>query len=198
MSLSTMHPNEHCCPTSWDQRIPNEPLLERNFLIERPPIIPQDSPRTSDRCAATDRPWLLMDRAAEKAMMMYWYNFVINDNSNKQKSKSLRKMIIKYPGRPWLHGIRKNIERDSHLSNRNYYNPKDCIIDSVQHDLHGLNRLADDVLYRQMSQGNKRQDCNIRLWNQPTTARMTEPIDFAYEPFLRSCISRPKEPTNSY
>ena len=189
------HPNSHCCPTSWDQRIPNEPLFERNFLVERPPIIPQDFPKNTNQCTPTNianRPWLVMDRKAEKEAMMYWhYNIVNKDvkgtNTRERKSKSLKKMTEKHPDRPWLHTIRRNIDKDSQLSNRNYYNPRDCIIPCVQHDLAGFARIADEALMRQMSTGNKRLDCSTRTWNQPTSLKMTEPVDFDYGEHLRSC-----------
>ena len=186
------HPNSHCCPTSWDQRIPNEPLFERNFLIERPPIIPQNAPKNTSQCTPLNSSWLIMDRKTEKEAMMYWYYNVINKavkgtNTSERKAKSLKKMTDKHPDRPWLHSTHRNINKDSQLSNRNYYNPKDCIIQCVQHDLTGFARIADEALIKQMDVGNKRLDCSTKMWNQPTSLRMTEPIDFDYGKHLKSC-----------
>lgn len=182
----------HCCPTSWDQRIPNEPLLERQFLIQRPPIIPQDIPRNTSHCSVgSERPWLLMTKQAEDEMMNYWSRNVVNKDiigsptSSKKHSKTLNQMTKKYPDRPWLHGTHRNIDRDSQLSNRNYYNPKDCIIPCVQHDLCGFNRIADQAMLKKMTEDQLFRNgalcsgngSNGGFWNQSTSMRMNEPID---------------------
>lgn len=187
------HPNSNYL---WDQRIPNEPLFERNFLIERPPIILQDSPSSTSQCTPVchSRPWLVMDKNTEKQMMSYWHHNVVNRDCKgpntkpkKKNAKSLKKMTERNPDRPWLHGIHRNIDRDSLLSNRNCYNPKDCINSCVQNDLAGLDRIANEAMLRQMTV-NQLTDlgsgCNV--WNRPTSVKMTEPANFDYEKYLKT------------
>jgi len=197
------HPNFNCCPLSWDQRIPNEPIFERNLLIERPPQIPQDFPRTTNPCVdSSKKPWLLYDRPTEKTMMTYWHHHTTTDkvqgvNAKEKLAKSLDKMTEKFPEKPWLHGIHRNIDYDSKLSNRNYYNPKDCIIPCVKYDIAGLNRIADDKLFREMTKSRVfqhhdycsggRGNSNMGIWNQTTSMKMNEPIDYNYEKFIKSC-----------
>lgn len=43
-------PNSNCCPLSWDQRIPNEPILERQFLIHRPAMVNLDRSISTSQC----------------------------------------------------------------------------------------------------------------------------------------------------
>ena len=190
------HPNSNCCPLSWDQRIPNEPILDRNFLIQRPPLIPQDIPRTTNECISSlDRPWLLYDRATEKTLMSYWHHHTNTDkfqgvNTPSTVAKSLDKMTDKFPNRPWLHGIHRNIDKDSNLSNRNYYNPKDCIIPCVQYDVAGFNRIADSALFKEMIKDSINMNfCGKagRIWNQSTSMKANEPDDYDHESFIRSC-----------
>lgn len=172
-------------PSAWDQRIPNEPIYERQFLIERPPIIPQSRPLNSSQsqCTRAPPPYLLMDCIAEADAMNYWYCNVVNNtetgvNSGCKKGKSLQQMTQEYPNRPWLHGVHRNIRHDSQLSNRNYYNPNDCISESDRLDV--INRIADQELTRQMTIGQLFRNgalCDGRIWNQSTSVRGTEPIN---------------------
>lgn len=184
---------------NWDQRIPNEPLLERQFLIERPPIIPQDFPRNTSQCTPAvynNRPWLVMNRDSEGEMMDYWHYNVVNSNVKgvavKDKNKdeqNLEKLTKKYPDRPWLHGIHRNIVRDSQLRNGNY-NPKDYIYPCVQRELQGFNRVADSKIFHQMTKEQLFRNGALwdgRLWNESTSIRMNEPISFDYEQYLKSC-----------
>jgi hypothetical protein len=192
------HPNENCC---WDQRIPNEPLLERQFLVERPPIIPQDRPGNTSQCTPAEhlkRPWLLMDRTAEKQSMMYWHHNTVNTdikgtNTASLTSKSLNTMTEKHPGRPWLHGIHRNVDRDSHLRNHNHYNPMDCVVPAVQQDLSSFNRIADEAMLKEMTQTQLFRNGALedgRMWNQPTSMRMTEPVDFDYQKFIQKGLNK--------
>lgn len=198
------HPNSHCCPTSWDQRIPNEPLFDRNFLIDRPPVIPQGFPQSSGECLWNNDPWLLMNQKAEKEAMSYWYNHTVSErtkgvNAQKPAQKSLKHMTTKYPDRPWLHSIDKNINKESQLSNRNYYNPKDCIIPCVKHDIDGFNREADQTFLQTMN-NNLKLNCGTRIWNQPTSMKMTEPLDHDHQSYINRCTGmdqRRREVLNS-
>jgi hypothetical protein len=194
------HPNSNCCPLTWDQRIPNEPLFERNFLIERPPQIPQDFPRTTNECIATkDREWQIYNNEVENTMMNYWHNNIKSTdikgvNSEKKETNSLDEMTQKYPYQPWLKGIHRNIDKDSQLLNLNYYNPKDCIIPCVQYDLRGLNRLADEAMFKELTKSRVFKNYEMcgraggmKTWNQTTSMKMNEPIDYNHEQFIKSC-----------
>jgi hypothetical protein len=191
------HPNAQCTPETWDQRIPNEPLFDRNFIIERPPIISQDRPRNTSLCTPAghvDRPWLLMNHATEKSAMLYWYRHThtkryqgVNSSELNKKSKSLKKMIKCYPDRPWLKSIARNVVQDSQLSFRDYYNPKDCINTEVNKDLTTFNRIADDALSKEMTNTKQRLNGSTRLWNQSTSMKMTEPVDFNYHAHVDKC-----------
>lgn len=180
--------------SNWDQRIPNEPLYERQFLIERPPIIPQDRPHNTSLCMPTCRspasvPYLLMDHGAEKDAMNYWYYHVVNNNDKGvnigcPRDKSLDEMTQQYPNRPWLHSTQRNIDHDSYLS-RQPPNRRDCVDDVIQHDLNVMNRNADQALLRQMSTGQLFRNGALsdgRLWNQSTSVR-----GGTDEEMLRSC-----------
>lgn len=193
------HPNAQCTPESWDQRIPNEPIFERNFIIERPPIVSQDHPRNTSLCTPAshlNRPWLLTSHEIEKDAMMYWNRNTVNtkpqgvNGTPDKHTKSLKTMSEHHPDRPWLTSIRRNINMDSQLSARSYYNPKDCIHDDVQGDLLRLDRIADDALLHHMTGGGQRLDGNTRLWNQPTSMRMTEPIGFSYKRHVMKCYGK--------
>lgn len=174
--------------TTWDQRIPNEPIFERNFLLSRPVIIPQGRANNTDGCAS-DQPWLLLTRAKEKEMANWWNvnvksngNFTTESNDCIKKGLpintehqpikvSLRKLIKMYPDRPWLKGIHIDISTDNCVRNLGYYNPKDCISDNVQ-----LNdRLTDQAFIMKMQQANQRPIDESRLWNNVTSPRMLEP-----------------------
>jgi hypothetical protein len=187
-------------PTSWDQRIPNKPLYERQFLIERPPTIPQNRPHNTSLCMPVQncQPYLLMDRIAEEDAMRYWYYIAANSNnkgvnSGCKKDISLEQMMQKYPNRPWLHGVHRNISHDSQLRNRNYYNPQDCVNGIIQDDLNAMNRIADQAMIRQMTANQLFRNGTLsdgRLWNQSTSVRANEPIDFDYDEMIRSCNAK--------
>ena len=191
-------------PSCWDQRIPNEPLFERQFVIERPPIIPQNRPRNTSQCLPTQNcRYLLMDRSAEAHAMRYWYCNVVNGkgvNNECKKDISLEQMIQQYPNRPWLHSVHHNIDHDSQLRNRNYYNPQDCINGVVQNDLNIMNRNADQAMIRQMTSNQLFRNGALsdgRLWNQSTSVRANEPIDFDYTEIIQSCQSQRQSQSQS-
>jgi hypothetical protein len=187
------HPNAQCTPDTWDQRIPNEPLFKRNFLIDRPPIIPQNRPNNTSLCTPAcliNQPWLLMNHDTEEQSMLYWSKHTISSksqgvNSTDNSPQSLKKMIAKYPDRPWLTSIPKNIVQDSKLSERDYYNPQDYINNNVSTALTRMNSAADKTLLKELTP-DQRLD-GIRMWNQSTSPRMTEPIDFNYRKYITTC-----------
>ena len=115
-------------------------------------------------------------------MMSYWHHNVVNKsvkgtNTEQKQAKSLKKMTKLHPDRPWLRGVHRNIDHDSQLSNRNYYNPRDCIIPCVQHDLDGFGRIVNESMMQQLTENQLFRDgalCDGRVWNESTSMRMTE------------------------
>lgn len=178
----THNPNTDC---SWDQRIPNEAILERQFLSVRPPIILQNRPSQTS-CPSSKKPdsWLLFNRKAEHNDAEYWKNNVISteskgiDTKGHTKPRSYKKLLEQYPDKPWLQGTTINIDRESELRSLNYYNPKDCIKTEAQQELTTLTRLSDETMIRNMQQQSARMGGNGRLWNIPTSVRMTEPLAY--------------------
>lgn len=159
--------NFDCC---WDQRIPNEPLFERQFLIQRPPIIVQGIPENTSPCARAPSAWLgLKD---ELSAIEYWYNNVINKDhkgpNTKDKGKfNLVSLIRQYPTRPWLYSTRLNVDIGSQLSSRDYYNPKDHLCTGRDYSI------ADQSLVDQMT--TRRPDTqSTRIWGQPTSMKMAD------------------------
>lgn len=176
-------PNANC---DWDQRIPNEPIFERNFLLYRPETISQERPMNSDQCTPINKPWLLMSRKQERNMANWWLDNVHNTavrrerkhsgvSTNKRSNHTLKTLLEQYPDRPWLNGIHKDITAESHLRNNNYYNPKDCIVPCVQHDIDLFARIRDEAFTRDMISQNQRPVDEMKMWNNITSPRMLEP-----------------------
>ena len=200
-------PNTHCCPMTWDQRIPNEPLLDRQFLITNPPVVVQDYPRSTVQCTAPgrthpeDRPWLQFNKRTEREATQFWHNNTVSDQGKGVPTQDqnhgasvpkLKTLVQDHPERPWLHGINKNIDRESQLHNLNYYNPRDCIIPCVQRDLCCFNRMAGEKMARQFQ--SKRLDVGVKMWNNPTSLRMLEPVDYNYtEQVQKHCKKKKKK-----
>lgn len=185
---------------TWDQRIPNEPIFQRQFNITRPPIIPQYGPHNTGRSlqcqVPCERPWMLMTKDTEQQMMRYWNTHTVRNTVGGVNkcitATDLDQMTMMFPDRPWLHGIHRNIDHESKLSNRNYYNPNDCVIPPAKKELKSLNRLADTAFMRQMTDSQLFRNgslCDDQLWNQSTSLRQNEPINFDYEKYIRSCRS---------
>ena len=189
-------PNSHCSPITWDQRIPNEPLFDRQFLLSRPPTILQDFPRTTNQCTdSSKRPWLVFTDKSEKQAAEFWQNNVVSkeikgvDTIGHSKPVPIKSLLKKHPERPWLHSTDKNIDRESQLLNLNYYNPQDCITPSVYNDLAGFRRISDEALLREM-QVNSAHMVNGRLWDTVTSVKMLEPIDYNLTEDIKKCSRR--------
>ena len=168
---------------SWDQRIPNEPLCQRQFDDggNRPPVIPQGGARSTSHCTRR-QPFLLMDRAVEEKAMIHWLS--LNGSAAKSNTKpTLKEMMRRYPNRPWLHGIHRNINVDSELSPRNI---KHCATSPYLPPLvsRRWNRPLAPERHRLIP-----MTC-LNLWNQPTSVRMTAPYYQLTPIGERHCISQ--------
>jgi hypothetical protein len=163
----------------WDQRIPNEAIFDRIFATgPHPPIIPQVTNQSTRGRGSGPVPGpsqlLLMDDNTEREMMLYWYHTVKGKGKGKGEGElNLAEMVRKYPKRPWLQGIHKNIDRESQLIRRGY-NPKDCISQEAQEAVDRSNKIADRTMLREMTKGQIFRNgtlCEERMWNQPTSLK---------------------------
>jgi hypothetical protein len=154
---------------AWDQRISNEAIYKRQFNDRGDvgaPNIPQSGP-TSSRPYTVHRPYLLLDSRSEGRALTHWLKI------NNMPVASLSKMRRRYPGRPWIYSIHRNIDVDSELSSRNYYNPKDCMTRAPP--LLDANIFADADIspqckYASVNSGSLQgvtRNC-LNIWNQPT------------------------------
>lgn len=162
---------------TWDQRISNESIYQRQFNDRGhlgAPNIPQSGP-TSSRPHTVRRPYLLVDSHSERRALAHWLQI------NNRPAASLSEMTRLYPGRPWLYSIHRNIDVDSELSSRNYYNPKDIgsqapKLDSnmdmdmdMEMESYSISpQCAYIPASRQVDLGITRNSLN--MWNQPTRA----------------------------
>lgn len=204
------HPNselEKCNATQelkyWDQRIPNEPLLDRNFVIHHPPVIYNNRPQTTDPCIGVDREWLLLDNKLEKKSSRYWCTHLNSQkyhgiptqttvNGSKIKYKPTKRENQQYSkckhqrqDRPWIHGTNINIDAESKLKRLDYYNPKDCIANNVREQLQKSYIQAVHALHQGQG-GNYLQ--HTPLWlNNPTRMINQEPFSYDYTSQLNTC-----------
>lgn len=195
--------NNQCC-MSWDQRVPNEPIFERNFLIHQPPIISMDRPRNTDMCSLghMDDPWLLLSDQQEKCSANYWCNSTnLNGHANNLCSDMggisagviggvgtglmTRCLVPNTPmptdtetaaARPWVHGIKKNINSDSILKNLNYYDPRDIIVPPYRTMLNNANAQSDKHMRKAMIAMSQplQTSASLSSWKNVTSPRMLQ------------------------
>jgi hypothetical protein len=163
----------------WDQRIPNEPILERQFLLVRPPIVLQERPmQTSQPCKHSVPK--LFNRRTEHRRAEYWRNNLITteekgiDTIGHSKPRNYKKLAEQYPDKPWLNGVSINIDNESKLFGLNTYNTKDCMSHEVLSEFLTLSRLSDETMVRNMQQQSVRMNEDGRLWNIATSLRTVE------------------------
>lgn len=186
--------NDSCC---WDQRIPNEPLFDRNFVIQHPPVIHRNYPQSTDQCIQAARnmngqqPHLLLDRNLEQQAADYWCGNLASveeqgvptqDHPFNKCNKSVAQLAENDPRRPWVHGVNYNIGAESQLRGLDYYNPKDCIVNSRKLDR--LNQQADAELTKAMQHDQYYPNETPKMFNN-TTRMIHSEID--YTEFLKSC-----------
>lgn len=204
------HPNselQKCNNTQelkyWDQRIPNEPLLDRNFVIHRPPIIYNNRPQTTDPCIGVDREWLLLNKNLENKSSRYWCNHLNGQkyqglptqntvNGSKVKSKPTKRAKRRHlkckktrKDRPWIHGTNINIDAESKLRRLDYYNPKDCIANEVHQQLKKTYIQAIHNLHQ--GQGDNYMQYTPLWLNNPTRMVNQEPLNYNYKKQINTC-----------
>lgn len=104
----------------WDQRIRNEPILARNFLLAQPPIVPFERPVTTlctksapvGRVLAQER--LRYSPHDELRLANFWLasqkigGLLTSDYD--LNMGNFAALVAAYPDRPWLQGVYHNIK----------------------------------------------------------------------------------------
>ena len=179
----------------WDQRIPNEPLFDRTFLIHRPPVIHQQYPSLTNECIESRGDWLLLNPALEKDSGNYWcshLNGQINQGLPTSKhycDYSDATVSAENPS-PWLTGTNINVDAESSLRRLDYYNPEDCISEKVNKKLHKKNQKASLKLYKGYHQITTHYPSQTDNWfNNFTKIKNLEPTEYDYTEYLKKCHS---------
>jgi len=179
----------------WDQRIPNEPLFQRNFLLERPPVINRVPPITTTQCIAPPSSFLVVDPKMEYQSADYWNKHLsqirvegLPTNPSLPKKQKRKEELSKYkqtnPEQPWLFGTNININAESKLKGLDYYNPKDCINSETFQKLYKGNAKSHVAMYHQYHVISNNYPNDTPLWmNNPTKMINQEPINFDYTKF---------------
>lgn len=163
---------------TWDQRIPNSPLLERIYLFDRPPVFFQQIPQPTNTCAVQRcrGPYLNNNPKMQRAALRHWLKQITSDglpvkkhHRKRASKKTLRKANKKHPERPWIYGINKNIDQESGLLHRTpkvagRNNNRDCM--SMSH--YKFNSQTDQAHINQYFQ---HQPFEGRRFNNITTPR---------------------------
>ena len=137
----------------WDQKIPNEPILERNFLIKHPPVIHRNYPQSSDPCLCTDNEYLLLDKTLEERRYKYWKNNLRgqleqgvptlskNELKKEKEIEGTDVNLSKIPPlqRKWIWSTPRNIGAENQLYRLHYYNPLECLTPSQENHLRKIN-----------------------------------------------------------
>lgn len=135
---------------TWDQRIPNSPILNRLYLIQHAPMFNHNIPQSSNgQCIKVHRnPYLDSTDRKRRTAMKHWLKqmtasglVVRNPNKKTRTSKKTARICAtQYPNKPWVHGINKPIDKESILLHRSTLisgvnNNKDCIdMDHYKYD----------------------------------------------------------------
>lgn len=206
--MSQKHPNSELlkCPGNdhrelrqWDQRIPNEPILARNELIYRPPIIPTSYPPNTNPCIAQSQVhnrWTLETSDANTMARDYWCNHLqgqLNQGVPITRLSCKKEPKLNSAGNePWIHGTNINIDAESRLRRLHYYNPHDCINDNVLRKLAKENKEASINMYDNYYKMTNNFYPNLtRQWrNNSTKQRNTEPADFDLTAHLMKCSQK--------
>lgn len=138
----------------WDQKIPNEPILDRNFIIAQPPIIPFERPCTTTCTRAAPVGVIDFSKRVspqeELRIANFWYahtiakgktglplnansnfnaNFNFNGdfNGNFNFNFTLQQYLVQYPDRPWMRGVFNNITAENAVKPYQVAVALDCI-----------------------------------------------------------------------
>jgi hypothetical protein len=172
----------------WDQRIPNKPILDRNFILKKPPIILNERPYstycTGRRQIGTLNLHTRVNKKTEEEMRSFWQdnvvnltehgglplsknkkdNFKANSNSN---SNSNSKPGIKTADAPWMQSVHYNITADSTVKPYRPFLTKDCIKNNKVFDMN-------NDISNELTNGFLTVDLKKRVWDINTSFKMRE------------------------
>lgn len=183
----------------WDQRIPNEPIANRQFLFERPPVLYRVPPLTTNQCIPAPPQLMILTPTMEFQSANYWdnnlrgkkYEGLPTDPSlqkKKERTDKLKKLIQRHPDRPWLHGVNINIDAESKLRGLDYYNPEDCIDSTTLKKLEEKNNESHVAMFHRYHTISNNYPNETPHWlNNPTKMINQEPLDYDYANFLNRC-----------
>lgn len=183
----------------WDQRIPNDPIAERTFLLQRPPIIYNRQIQTTNPCIGVDSRWLILNRNLINSSEEYWannfdgqkYAGLSTYNQPKLTKEQRKKLKREHPNKPWIYGINKNIDAESKVFGLDYYNPEDCISPKVQKNLRKESIEANLSLCKNYHQITENYLTKTPFWWDNTSKmRMQEPVSFDYTDYLNNCAKK--------
>jgi hypothetical protein len=142
-----MDPNSGC--DSWDQRIPNEYIFDRIFLITHAPIHKLTYPLPS---SITHN--ILFSKTSEKLAASIWIDTCLPGLSiTPHLYHNFSHLCQNHPHKPWLYGISQCTDVESFLRG---INTSSC---SHQHFF------TDSHLNKLMQMQSAKMDSNGRLWN---------------------------------
>jgi len=148
--MAELRPNNN---TIWEQKISNELIYERNFLLEMP-IMPVLNPALIDNIANekyNSKTFLSLSDENELIMANYWYYYIYKNKKglNTKGRVNIRQHSLKYllkkfnNKKPWLEGINKNIQYESFLQFRNRQPlNRDCIPEEEMKQINKQNLIA--------------------------------------------------------
>lgn len=138
ITLDLLFIMEQTCE-NWDQRIPNESIFNRNFLIKHPPLTYLHYPQTTNQCIKSSP---VVSTSDTKQLNQHWSEYLngqdiqglpTNSNTIPALNLSSNSSSNSNKGRPI------NIDAESTLKGLNYFNPKDVIQWQIQQKLSQLN-----------------------------------------------------------
>ena len=122
------------CDNTWDQRIPNEPILARQFLLTQPPILQYPRPVSTTGTGKTPvgtYTTIPMTTSEATHLMSYMSSFtnrdphaglLVKDKAVKGKSKKIVRKVKNVNG-----SVLYNINADTEVKAYRPYRSKDCI-----------------------------------------------------------------------
>lgn len=185
----------------WDQRIPNQPILERQFLIGRPPVHHIGRPQTTNPGIGEEICWQITSPSQEHQSYGYWQDHLqgrLGQGLPTAQPSSQPRGAQYHPHhgncrapnkrthRDWVHGINYDIGADSHLRRLDQYNPDDLLTGPQQQQLATANQRAVLRIHNNRDTGMYLD--NTALWlNNPTRMINQEPLYYDHTSFIQQC-----------
>ena len=204
-----------CNQRVWDQRIPNEPLYDRRFLIQRPTIVYQARPANTDECNVamcgiqTGGANIIRKTPID---YKYWCKYLSGElnqglpvNSTHKKHKNMEKTPCPLTEKQLKRKVQRTLGIRAGLNGLTDFEPWN---EGVQYNIDADSKLRrldyynptdciEPFIMEHLSQLN--QTANLRMYgkltskmelpqwiNNNTKARITEPIGFNYTSYLQT------------